>query len=137
MEGRVVKGPLLLALTLLALPAPPAAAGPPEGVSGEMVFVDKVADGLRKYRAESDVGKRIERLTALAATRDPRVAVVLGELLERSQTAPQRESPDPGVAADVLLHVHYVPGGGGNKEVFDWWKKNEADLRRRAKLLPR
>jgi hypothetical protein len=40
------------------------------------------------------------------------------------------------VAAIVLLHVHYVPGGGGgNKHVFDWWKKNEADLRRRAKRL--
>jgi hypothetical protein len=111
-------------------------AGPPEGVSGSMVLVDRVADGLRQYRQESDPARRIERLTALAATRDPRVALGLGELLERGQAAPRSESPDTGVADDVLLHAHCVPDGGGTKQRLDCWKRNEADLRRRARLLP-
>ena len=130
--------PRLAALALLAVLVPlPAAAGPPDGVSGRMEFVDKVADGLRQYHAQSDAGKRIEWLTRLAPTVDPRVAVVLGELQEQWHTAPSREYPDSGVAAIVLLHVHYVPGGGDNKRIRDWWKQNEADLRRRAKELPR
>jgi hypothetical protein len=77
-------------------------------------------------------------LTKLAPTHDPRVAVVFGELQEQWHAGPRHDPPDPGVAAIVLLHVHYLPaGGGGNKQVFDWWKKNEADLRRRARRLPR
>ena len=127
-----------LSLPLLALlVAPAAAAGPPEGLSGRMAFVDKVAAGLRQYHQEGDAGKRIEWLTRLAPTRDPRVAVVLGELWEHWYAAPSHEYPDPGVAADVLLHVHFVPGGGDKKRIRDWWKQNEADLRRRAKLLPK
>jgi hypothetical protein len=127
-----------LALPLIALfgAVPPAAAGPPEGVSGRMVYVDKVAEGLRQYRREADLGKRIEWLTRLAPTHDPRVAVVLGELQEQFHAGPAALPPDPGVAANVLLHVHFVPGGGDNKRIRDWWTQNEADLRRRAARLP-
>ena len=71
--------PRLAALALLALLAPwPAAAGPPERVSGRMVF-DEVAEGLRKYGKETDREKRIRWLRKLAPTGDVRVAVALGD----------------------------------------------------------
>jgi hypothetical protein len=47
-----------------------ALAGPPEKWSGKIVF-DEVADGLRKYRKETDTVKRIKWLEKLAPTRDP------------------------------------------------------------------
>src|SRR5262249_15980430 len=84
----------LLPLAMPAVLAPPAVAGPPGGVSGRMVYVDEVADGLRKYRAARDDGKRAELLGKLARTRDPRVAVALGEALH---------DPSP----DVLVRAAY------------------------------
>jgi hypothetical protein len=71
-----------LALPLLALlgTVPPAAAGPPEGVSGRMVFADEVADGLRECAMEAAPERRLARLRKLAATQDPRVAIVLVEV---------------------------------------------------------
>jgi hypothetical protein len=66
-----------LALLPLVVVVPwPAVAGPPEGVSGRMVF-DEVADGLRKCREEKDPEKRIRWLEKLATTGDPRVCVAL------------------------------------------------------------
>jgi hypothetical protein len=123
--------PLLAALALPAV----SLAGPPEEPSGTMVFVDKVAEGLRQYHREADAEKRIEWLNKLAPTRDPRVGVVLGELQERWHAAPYRAPPDPGAAAITLLRAHYLPGAD-YKQVLGWWKRNEADLRRRAKRLP-
>jgi hypothetical protein len=111
---------LLIALLLL-LPGQ-ALAGPPEGVSGRMAF-DAVADGLRKYAKETDPEMRAGRLAALAPSQDPRVAVALGEAMQ-----------DPSPA--VLAAAHYG-AGTSTAEVCAWWKQNEADLRRRAKLLPR
>jgi len=51
------------------------------------------------------------------------VAVALGEAMQ-----------DPSPA--VLAAAHYG-AGTSTAEVCAWWKQNEADLRRRAKLLPR
>jgi hypothetical protein len=123
-----------LVACLLLFPSQ-ALAGPPEVVSGRIVL-DKVMDGLRRYRRETDPEKRIRWLEKLAPSRDPRVAVVLGELFERGLLTARAVGPDPSVAAEVLLYVHYVPGGGDTRAIFDWWSANEADLRRRAKLLP-
>ena len=136
---RTFAGCVLPLLTALAPLSPEKAlGGPPEGVSGKMAFVDMVTDGLRQYRREADAGKRIKWLTKLAPTRDPRVAVVLGEAVEESDARPANVYPDPGVAAHVLLHVHYIPGGSGvGRTVRDWWDMNKADLHRRARLLPR
>jgi hypothetical protein len=47
------------------------------------------------YQQDGDAGKRIEWLTRLAPTRDPRVAVVLGELQEQWHAAPCREPRTP------------------------------------------
>jgi hypothetical protein len=62
----------------------------------------------------------------------------LGEALEPLHPAPGHEYPDPGVAADDLLHVHYFSArAGGTQPVFERWPKNKQDLRRGAKQLPR
>ena len=129
--------PRLAALALLALLAPwPAAAGPPERVSGRMVF-DEVADGLRKYHKETDREKRIRWLRKLAPTGDVRVAVALGDAWGDTDGG-------LGTIAQNLLAEHYCPKGDEPKShgamtwgrVTDWWNKNEADLRRRAQEIP-
>jgi hypothetical protein len=146
-----MRKPLLatsLALPLLALPGavPPAAAGPPEGVSGRMVFVDEVADGLREYAKETAPERRLACLRKLAATQDPRVAIVLVEV-SNDGTAGELDceaaeelwwhfaSPDAasrrGKVNDGGLKM---PKRAGYR---DWWKKNEADVRRHAARLSR
>ena len=121
---------LLTALFLLSL-APAANAGPPERPSGKMAF-DKVADGLQRYRAEKRIEYRSMWLWRVAPTLDPRVAVALGEALD-----------DPQLRRDgyALLGIHYISSDaiqGDTTACYDaWWKKNEADLRRRASQLPR
>jgi hypothetical protein len=135
---------LLPLLAVLALPPSPAAAGPPDGPSGKLMY-DQVADGLRKYREEKDEAKRAEWLRRLAPTRDPRVAVELWEVfawVRGKRTAPIRQ-----VARDCLAD-YFVAGAGGSPEakqsdeergsaVCSWWSRSGADLRRRAAQLPR
>jgi hypothetical protein len=59
MPGKTFAIIALLVFVVLALVLPgQAVAGPPEGMSGKMVF-DEVADGLRKYRKEEDEEKRM------------------------------------------------------------------------------
>jgi hypothetical protein len=70
--------PLFLAVLALTLPGK-AVAGPPEGVSGKMVL-DEVADGLRKYRHETNLHRRQVWLVKLAPSRDLRVSVALTPL---------------------------------------------------------
>ena len=127
-----------LSLALVAVLPAPLAAGPPDAPRGAMVL-DEVSEGLRKYRKATTPQARIGLLRKLAPTHDPRVAVLLGELQERWHNAVVDEpAPDPGVAASILLGEYYVPTNRrGNCPVFDWWKENETDLRRRAKELPR
>jgi hypothetical protein len=117
--------PALAALALL-LPAP-AVAGPPEGVSGRMVF-DEVTDALRRYHRETDDDKRIAWLERLAPARDPRVALLIWEY------PPDEISPSQYIGLRRLLLRYYVPRG---ESLGHWWRANEADLRRRAKELPR
>ena len=117
---------LLLAMLALALPGR-AVAGPPEGVSGKMMF-DEVADGLRKYRKKKDVEKRYKMLEKLAPTKDARVAIAIMEA-GRADFRVYR-----------LLAEFFVQGTrfeeGSRYHLGDWWTANEADLRRRAKQLP-
>lgn len=126
----MIRALALLALSVLALLSPgrPAFAGPPEGVSGATVL-DRVADGLRQYHREKDEGRRRPLLWKLAPTRDPRVAVALGEVLASSGL------PYPEIA---LLAEFYLPPEkvGSTDAVWDWWRANEAGLRRRARELP-
>jgi hypothetical protein len=132
----------ILAVTLFALltTAPLAIAGSPEAVSGRMVL-DPVEGGLWACRTERDAKKRTRLLEKLAETRDPRVGVFLGELLER-----HRDGLELRAEAARLLAYHYGAmgpdwiGGFGEllvKPVSEWWEKNEVALRRRAALLAR
>jgi hypothetical protein len=119
-------------LVLLTLVLPGwAVAGPPEWPSGKMAF-DTVADGLRKYRKEKDEERRVWWLHRLAPTHDPRVAVTLGEAMDRDH----RLAPDEQWHAKGLL-LKYYAGPDWSGRVGAWWEQNEADLRRRAKQLPR
>jgi hypothetical protein len=122
--GRAI---VLFPLALLALP-PATRAGPPEAPSGKMVR-DDVADGLLRYRRATDPEQRRALLRQLAATGDPRVAVVLGEALAANGFAYQEI---------VLLAEFYLPPEkrGSTDSVWDWWRANEAELRRRAERLP-
>ena len=130
---------LLAVLLVFALSAPDRLlAGPPDQASSRMVFVDRVANGLRQVRAESDPSKRIDLMMSLFPTRDPRVAVAFGEMMEQSRSERSNSYPDPGTAAETLLHVHYYSEEpGGARGAFEWWQTNKDDLRRRAKLLPK
>jgi hypothetical protein len=126
---------MLFALFLL-LPAP-VFAGPPEGVSGNMVLSDPVMDALRQYRRETNSSRRINWLIKWAPDKDPRVAVALGE-------ASVSDDPDVSQQAMRLVCVYYElldsedTGGLSIRGLFfRWWKKNEGDLRRRAKQLPK
>jgi hypothetical protein len=131
---RTFVGIVLMLVATLALILPgKTVAGPPEGVSGEMVL-DKVADGLLRYRLQTDPQKRRRWLKQLAPTKDPRVAVVLGEALAYA---------DPDYLAAYLLCQYYLsrdnppsPKWAAYLSAAEWWDANEADLRRRAKQLP-
>jgi len=122
-----------LAVLLLLGPCSTAPAGPPEGVPGRMVL-DEVADGLRRYRLEADPARRRAWLRRLAPAGDARVALALGEALADA---------DPEYLAAWLLCEHYVPDATpafpslAQVPAAEWWEQNEADLRRRAKELPR
>jgi hypothetical protein len=126
-EGTVPRGLWLLALLLLS-PGQEAVAGPPEGPSARMT-VDPVADGLLRYHKEKDPQRQRALLWKLAPTADPRVAVALGEALA------SYDLPYPEL---MLLAEHHLPAKnrGSTDAVWDWWRENEADLRRRAKELP-
>jgi hypothetical protein len=108
-------------------------AGPPEKIHGKLVF-DEVEDGLRKYRKATEEAKRIRWLEKLALANDPRVTVMLGETFE--------DDPNFGVRlkAESLLMRYYVvkwTEPSQFESVERWWLKNENDLRRRVKQLPR
>jgi hypothetical protein len=125
---------VLLVLAVLALLSPgKAVAGLPEGASGKLVF-DEVADGLRKYRQETDHDRRVRWLRKLAPTCDVRVAVALTDAWGDSDGG-------VGTVAQSLLAEYYCKPRPATvadawAPVTDWWKKNGADLRRRAKQLP-
>ena len=136
--------PLFAALALL--PPGRAVARLPEGVSEEVIVFDQVAEGLREYRKEKDPGKRLARLQTLGATGDPRVALALVD------AANNRNGDDLDCEAADILWWHYAsPDAASRRGIVNlqalkaprgssfraWWQKNEADLRRRAKELPR
>ena len=135
--------PLFAALALLSPGR--AADAPPEGVSVNMVF-DDVGEGLWKYRKEKDPAKRLAWLGTLGATGDPRVALALVD------AANNQNGDDLDCEAADILWWHYAsPDAASRRGIVNrqalkaprgssfraWWKKNEADVRRRAALLPR
>ncbi|HZT80268.1 MAG TPA: hypothetical protein VFA26_08605, partial [Gemmataceae bacterium] len=74
------------------------------------------------------VGKRVAWLERLAPTRDPRVALLIREF------PPDDIPPTTYIALRRLLVRYYVPPG---ERLDRWWEANQADLRRRARQLPR
>lgn len=133
----------LLALLLLLAAVPVAFAGPPEGVSGAMVF-DEMVDGFLRYPREKGDGRRIEWLKRVAPGRDPRVAIALVELVFDGDDLAMREE------AALTLWVHYIHPGGSRDaflrdpeklralrlRVKEWWGDHGDGLLRRAKQLP-
>ena len=119
----------LFSLLLLLLFGQLARADLPATASQEMV-VDAVAEGLRRYRTETDETRRRALLWQLAPTRDPRVALALGEVLTSV------DLPYPEIS---LLAELYLPEAnrGSTDAVWDWWRANEVELRRLAEGLPR
>jgi hypothetical protein len=135
--------PMVFALSLLLMPTK-AVADLPEDGSGQMV-VDEVCEAIRQYQKEKDEEKRSARLIKLGQTRDPRVAIILGEMLHGP--------PHVKLMAVVIL-LNFLPAPVDRlivlekdssvdsvvhqwyEDVEQWWEKNEADLRRRAKQLP-
>jgi hypothetical protein len=120
------------------------AGGPKPGPPAETV--DRVAEGLRKYRKEKGPEKRLACLQTLAASGDPRVALALVD------AANNHNGDDLDCeAADLLWWYYASPDaaahrGRVNRDVVPpppgkgfrpWWKANEADVRRRAARLPR
>jgi len=140
---RTLAAYVLPPLAGLALLSPGrAVAGPSEEVSGKMVFVDKVADGLRRYRQEEEWEKRTQWLETLAPTRDPRVGVVLGELVEKYRAVGWMNAK---MDRDIRLFNQYYglkppPAGKIRIDELDIamcaWKAREVELRRRATQLP-
>jgi hypothetical protein len=136
MPRRFARFALLLVVSLALLSPGNVVAGPPEKISGKLIF-DEVADGLRKYRKEKDEEKRINWLKTLAATRDSRVAVTLGEGLNGGTKHFSFHSA-------VILTDHYILVGEFPecpREIPEWlaarwWQVHEPELRRRAKELP-
>jgi hypothetical protein len=97
---------------------------------------DEVAEGLKRYRKETDVEKRLWWIERLAPTRDVRVCVALGEALGDAEVT-------VAGAAGLALARYYLPaavkGDRSDRYIaaFNWWLKNKADLRQRASELPR
>jgi hypothetical protein len=119
----------LYCLLIILLVQQSAVADLPIPASQEMI-VDAVAEGLRRYRSETDESRRRAILWTLAPTRDPRVALALGEFLESA------DLPYPEIS---LLAKLYLPEAkrGSTDAVWDWWRENQLELRRIAAGLPR
>jgi hypothetical protein len=130
-----------LTLPLLALPGAvlPAAAGPPEGVSGRMVL-DELTDKLTRLRVEKDAKRKLALVKELGPVRDARVTVAFMEIVLKAQ----REDDPLLIDVSVLLYQYHIPDNDKiSLTAIDWtlcrqwWEKHEADVRRRAAQLPR
>jgi hypothetical protein len=110
------------------------------------MVLDKVGEGLKQFLEEKDHERRLRWLKQLAPTRDPRVAVVLGELVNEAWTAKGPLNTDEQVAdvaaARDLLERYYMPPAVQDGKTdplgraLRWWRGNRDDLHRRAKQLP-
>ena len=86
-----------------------------------------------EYQQEADVGRRTHLIRVMAASRDPRAAILLHELLGHA-------SLEMRMAALKGLWDHFIqvngPWGGGAEQMFEdetkWWKEYESQIRRAA-----
>ena len=132
---KIIAAMLMLA-TVAVLTTGKATAGPPEGASGKMVL-DEVADGLRRYRKETDVSKRLEWLRRLAPSGDVRVLVALCEALEDA-TDDRFVSEAKGLIVDHYFHPSRRRRGIlADLDIMWGWESCKDDMRRRAAQLPK
>jgi hypothetical protein len=133
--------PVLTIFSLAVLPNALIHADGLHGTTGQMVF-DDVGRGLDLYCKEKNEDKRIHLLARLAPTRDPRVAVVLGECLAQWLVDVHRGVPSKvNTAAVRLLDTYYLPKSAATMEegrmyldlrvIFNWWTQHKAELRHR------
>lgn len=91
---------------------------------------------LRRYRDSESIDERVLLLRVLAASRDPRAAVVLGETLTHDDL-------DLRVAATEGLCDYFLDllvDGGLESQMHaaeEWWHAHEAELRKEADRLAR
>ena len=91
---------------------------------------------LAEYEREPNISRRVHLIRALAASRDPRAAILLHELLKH-------ESLDIRIAALRGLWDHFIQkegtGAGGTEQMFEdeakWWEKYENEIRRAADAI--
>jgi hypothetical protein len=91
---------------------------------------------LKAYEAETDLARRCHLLRAMAASRDPRMAIQLHDLLDD-------ESLDIRMAALSGLWDHFVQvdgvWAGGTEQMFEteanWWNENKALISKAASTL--
>jgi hypothetical protein len=118
--------PLLTAALPLACGSPC-----PDLTSSQQVVLDRAGARLERYHQETNPAKRAALLRGLAPSRDPRVAVALGEALADRSLAVR-------VAATYGLLNHHLPApveGGTEqhmKAAARWWKANQDRLGRHA-----
>jgi hypothetical protein len=107
---------------------------PPEAISGETVL-DKVTEGLARFRRESDLEKRRAQLMQLAPIQDARVTVALVEAMLKADDLNWR------MVLAYYIVTYHIPKVDWLPTKYDgvvriWWEKNERNVRQRAKPLP-
>jgi hypothetical protein len=122
-------------LFVLLLPGQMVLAGPPEGVSGKMVM-DEISEALLRYRLEPNGKKRFVLLERLAPIQDARVTVALVQAMLDEDRPGEKMRLASLIGNWHLQNKEWVTANCPTV-VNLWWKKNEADIRRRAKQLPK
>jgi len=96
-----------------------------------------VSKMIRHYREAKGVEERALLLRVLAASRDPRAAVVLGE------TLPDEKLELRVAATEGILDYFFDDRFGGNNlegqmtDADEWWRAHESGLRKEADRLAR
>jgi hypothetical protein len=127
---------------MLALLPGQVVAGLPERISGVMVLDQEVLAWLREYHAAKDEKTQLRLLRDLARTRDPRVAMVLGEWVVFGDFG--RTDPKPiQIEAARLLCVNYLKRDVSTLPIHLLllkahlaWLADGEEIRARAKRLP-
>ena len=110
----------------------------------EYLELDMVGRELRRFRT-SDKSERIEIIKSIGPIHDPRITVMLAEVIQDKdswQCPPPCDGPLAMLllASSIFVH-HHVPKEEWMTAKYwavamMWWEKNETEVRRQAALLP-
>ncbi len=123
----------LLHLARRAAPAPK----PPQGKE------DPVAGELRRFHDLTEPGEQIRAISRLGPVRDPRVTVLLMEVVQAELDTGAIGRGGVLLAASYALYDYHIPEA---EQVYGvkywigalmWWQIHEAEVRQRAASLPR